>query len=127
MAASYGQDLSCVDDLDDGMTEVSGRLCLGQAIARRLITPRGGLIDDENYGFNVTGYLNDDVDAATLALIQAGVEGEAVKDERVISATATVTFLNGALTIVLALTDGEGPFTLVLNISDVTVEVLKAG
>lgn len=123
---NFGTDLSCIDDLTDAMLETSGRILLGQAIARRLITPRGGLIDDPNYGFDVRDYLNDDIGPGDLARLQAGVNAEAVKDERVIRCTSKATFASGVLVLDLALVDSDGPFKLVLAVSDVTVQLLKA-
>lgn len=122
----YGTDLSCVTDLDPAGLEVSGRTCLAQAIARRLQTPRGGLIDDPNYGFAVTAFLNDDLTARDLALIASNVQAECVKDERVISASATVTLsAAGVLTVAINLVDFVGPFRLVLGVSALTVAILQ--
>lgn len=121
----YGHDLSCVEDLDDEMTEIDGRMVLGQAIARRLITPRGGLIDDPNYGTDVRGYLNDDVDNATIQRLASEIAAEAIKDEQVLSATATVSVLAGVMTVAVAVVDAAGPFKLVLAIDAVDVTILK--
>lgn len=63
----YGTDLSCVVDLDAGLAEVTGNTLLAQALARRLITPRGGLLDDPNYGYDLTQFLNADIGPTDLA------------------------------------------------------------
>lgn len=125
--AALGHDLSCVMDLDPLMVEVDGRLGLAQSIARRLITPRGGLIDDPNYGFDLRVFLNGDTDGSkrTIAIMAQGIEAECLKDERVQRATATVTFVAGTLTVGINLVDGQGPFSLVLAISSVTASILK--
>ena len=131
--AALGIDLGCVfasnsADLDPTGIEVSGRTCLAQAIARRLLTPRGRLLDDPNYGFDVAGYMGDDLSTSDLAQIRAGIENECVKDERVEGATAELTLAaNGTLLINVTLSDADGPFTLVLAVSAVSVSILSVG
>lgn len=125
--ADLGADLSCVTDLDPAMVEVSGRTCLVQNAARRLSTPRGSLIDDPNYGFDLTGELNDDVDQGDIGRIQSQASAELLKDERVVSCTSVISFdaTSGTLITTFAMQDGAGPFTLVLAVTSVTVTILK--
>ena len=128
MATDYGTDLSCVSDMDPLGAEVSGRLCLGQNLARRLQTPRGRLIYDGQYGFDLTAYLNADVSPSDLAQLGHQVATELVKDQRVVSAAATVTLdAEGALTATCTIVDGAGPFPLVLTVSNVTPAILSVG
>jgi hypothetical protein len=126
---NYGTDLSGITDLDATLAETSGLTMLGQALARRLITPRGTLCDDPNYGFDVRGYLNDDLAPADVARIAAGIDAELVKDERVFASSTTATLTAaGVLTTVTSVTPGAGPaFRLVLGITSVTVQVLSVG
>lgn len=119
----YGIDLAGVDDLSPGLTVVSGRLGLIQAIARRLITPRGGLFYDPDYGYDVRQFLSGDV--RSTSEIASGVSAEAEKDERVAQASASVSFVGNTLMISLSITDGAGPFPLVLQVSQVTVAILN--
>jgi hypothetical protein len=112
-------------DFASDFAMVSGRQCLAEALARRLVTTRGTLIGDPEYGFNLLGFVNDDIDARGLALVAAGVEAEMLKDERVVHATAAVSFLSGVLIVAITITDGRGPFKLVLSVSDVTVSILQ--
>jgi hypothetical protein len=114
-------------DLASNSAIVSGRQCLAEAIARRLVTTRGTLIDDPDYGFDLRGYVNDDIDARGLALIGAGVEAECLKDERVIAATAAVSLVAGVLVVAVSITDAKGPVKLVLSVSQVTVSILQVG
>lgn len=124
----FGTDLSCVTDLSEDCRPVSGQLLVCQAIARRLSTPRGRLIDDPNYGYDLTDSLNDDMGPADIAEIQAGATAECLKDERVLSATVTVTLPStGELTIVINLDLGEGPFDLTLAVKDTAVEIIGVG
>ena len=128
MTTNYGYDLSCVSDLTPLMAEVSGRRLLSEALVRRLQTPRGALIDDPNYGYDLVGEVNDDLGPSDVGRIQANVQAEMLKDERVIAAAATATFLNGTLTVNIAITDGVGPFTLTLSVTSglLTVQLLEA-
>lgn len=93
-----------------------------------MITPRGGLIRDPNYGFDLTQYLNGDLNAVDIAQMSAGIEAECVKDERVLAASASVQLTGaGALIVTITLTESDGPFSLVLAVSDVTVQLLTVG
>lgn len=120
----FGTCMACTTDLLGGAM-VSGRTAIAQAIVRRLITPRGRLIGYPNYGFDLVRFLNDDIDAAGLARIRAGVEAECKKDERVLDCSAIVTLsVVGVMLVDITLTDAEGPFQLVLAVSEVTVSIL---
>lgn len=125
MARDYGTDISCVSDCSPEMAEVSGRRSLLEAIARRLITPRGRLIDDPNYGFDLTQFINDDVSPADLARIKSGIEAEGIKDERVISIVAGLNLLaSGVLIVTVDITDEAGEFSAVLSVNAVTISIL---
>jgi phage baseplate assembly protein W len=126
MAFDAGSDVSCFPDLAaDGRT-VTGRRLVAEAVARRLITPRGQLIGDPDYGFDVTDYLNADMSPLDIASMRSGIEQECMKDERVRSANATLEIdTESSLEISISLETADGPFDLVLGVSDVTVAILK--
>jgi phage baseplate assembly protein W len=126
--ADFGIDIACVDDLDPGWELVSGRKALGQALARRLSTPRGGLFYAPTYGYDLRAWLNADLDAIDVFAIAAGVEAECERDPRVQRAAASVSFESTTerLRVTVYVVDAEGPFELVLDVSAVTVEILKA-
>ena len=122
--AELGSDFSCVEDLDPNLTQVSGRLGLAQAVARRLITPTGGLFYASDYGDDVRRYLNNANPSTTLR-IAATAEGECEKDERVDRADADATLeLGVSLDLQVSLTDGDGPFTFTLSVDDLTASLL---
>jgi phage baseplate assembly protein W len=124
---TYGHDLSCTNDLDPNMIEVDGLTTLTQAIFRRLITPRGTLLDDPNYGYDVTQFVNDDLSPADISRIGTQIDQELLKDQRVYASSTTVTYVASAsmLTIATVVTPSTGPtFTLVLAASQVTVQLL---
>jgi phage baseplate assembly protein W len=118
-STSFGLSWSCVSDITSPAVMISGNLAVGQAIARRLQTPRGDLIDDPNYGTDLTAYLLDDVTPAQVNAIQTNVNQECLKDQRVQAASTTVTLIANVLIVSIALQTATGPFTLVLSVSQV--------
>ena len=126
LAALFGSDINCLGgfDLDPYFDLVEGAECLGQALLRRLLVVRGGLLDDPSYGFDVRAYLNDS--APNLASVEGGVVEQLEADERVERATATATFndVTGVLRITATAFTGAGPFRLVLDVSALTVALL---
>ena len=144
-AVAYGHDLSCrlrdvslelpdgtfytarIFDLAADLGEVDGRLGLAESLSRRLVTYAGTLIDDPDYGRDVTDYINDDLGPRDLALIASACEQEMLKDERVLNATAVATLVNGLLVVAITVFDGAGPFKLTLTVDNVEVAVLFSG
>lgn len=152
MATDYGLDLSCTYvtrqalEMPDGsfryftgvdipidMAEVVGRACLSEALIRRLDTSKGQLIDVvtpptpqvANYGTDLTAFVNSDFTPREIAIVGASVDAELMQDERVVQ-SSTVPTLSGALLLIpITITDGSGPFPLVLSISSVSVQVLS--
>ncbi len=116
-ANPYGWDLACVDDLDLSMSEVGGNVLLANACARRLITPRGTYVGDENYGYDLNGMLDDDLDTAQIAKVQGAIQQELLKDPRVQSVTATVKLVGSTMTVTCLIQGASGPFSFVLTIS----------
>ena len=101
---------------------------LAQAIARRIQTITGILAqiwDDPAYGVDVRDYLNDTTTATSSAAVSARVESECLRDERVQSASCGAVIFNGTMTLTIGLVDAQGPFTMVLSVSAVTVAVLQ--
>lgn len=121
--ADLGSDFSGASDISPALTVTSGRRGLIEAIARRFITPRGALFYDDSYGFDLRQFLNGV--AAAPGQIAAGCVDEAEKDERVEQASAEATFIGNTLTVKLGIADANGPFSFVLKVSQVTVEILK--
>lgn len=126
MAGDLGYDLSCVSDIDPTGRSVSARRTLAEAIVRRLTTPRGRLIDDANYGFDLTQFLNDDVSPVDLAELKAAAESECLKDERVIAADVSLQLTGNVLVVTILVQDANGPFPLVAAVSAITATLLSA-
>lgn len=122
-ASDPGSALSCTDRLDPAGRVVRGRRAILEAVVRRWITPRGRLGYNQNYGFCVADYLNDDVTPRDLAVVRSGMIAQAMQDERVLSCTIAITVPPGgagAYTFLGVLEDAQGPF-------DATFELDAAG
>jgi len=129
----YGADLACASDLTSTMDVVDpmSTRALGEAIARRLDTPRGSIPDAPDFGMDLRGYLNRGVTTADLNRIADRIRSEVTQDDRVISARVSVApSPNGsALTVSIAVVpaDVRGRFELVLAVTsaDVLIEELR--
>ncbi len=126
--AHLGTDLG---DFDAVGSLLSGRALLALDISWRFRTPEGSLFTDRGYGYDLRQFLNESVTEAQLGAIAGRCELEALKDDRVTAARATLALeaIDGTkrrLRLVLDLQDGDGPFKLVISVwSDgFTVEVL---
>lgn len=126
--ASLGTDIASLPDLDPLFGTVSEIEALGEALARRYETPRGSLWYAPDYGYDLRGRLGDSLTTSDLAQMPGDIEAEALKDERVQSAAAIVTFDASAatLTVTLTGTTAIGPFQFVLAVSALTVNLLSA-
>lgn len=131
-SVDYGSDISIVADIDLSGRVVTGPRLVAEAVARRLMTPNGGLIGDVHYGFDLSQYINDDMGPADFAAMISGAVQECLKDERVLAAEVTVetTTLDASRTqksldVSITLTISSGTFDLVLAVSDVGVELLS--
>ena len=119
----YGSDISCDSDVDAGMAELPGdsTLLLAQAIARRLDTPRGSLPDDPGYGISLRSMLNVGTTTTSIAGIAGRIRGEIVKDDRVATATVSVTpgTALDSLTVVIRVTPADvgETFTMTLAVT----------
>ena len=124
----FGQDISCLVDLDPMLGLTSGIHTLAQGLANRLQTPRGSLWYDPDYGTDVRAYLNGAMTTQKLGQLQAAVQGECMKDRRVLSAACAATFSASTSTLSLKVTGttAAGPFALVLSVSAVSVSLLSA-
>lgn len=123
----YGSDLLCVDDLAEDMAEIDGttadgaRAILGQDLYHRLITARGTLPDDRDYGLGIHQYLNAPTDISDLHALAGRIRLELEKDDRVDDIAATVNFDGGSLSVRVQVTPADpalGTFDLILAAED---------
>lgn len=122
----YGSAVSWVSDMAPEGHVVTGNRVVAEALARRLMTPRGRLIGYPNYGYDLTQFVNADMSERDLIAMQAGIKAECEKDERVESASvASVLRSDGLMTVTINVVGAKGPFSLVLEVSAVTVKLLE--
>jgi len=128
MTTEYGTDIACLNDLDPLFRVISGPQVLSEAIARRFITPRGALLSDLNYGLDLRIFLSESLTSQKLFAIASSVEAEITKDERITSASATVTYNASTreLLIEIAAETTDNDLSLVLSVSKLNVAILKA-
>lgn len=111
----YGSDLAGIDDITPDLGEVTGKRALLEALATRLIQPRGGLHYDPNYGFDTRSLLSSETKPRG---VEQSIAGQIQADERVEAATnVRLTFDEATRTLEIRVDveSNEGPFTLVLE------------
>jgi len=89
---SYGMDLSCTDGLEVSRY-VTGVELVGQALYRRLITPRGTLTggaQEQAYGFDLPGLIGSNPTESLIASLPARIRSECLKDPRVLDVSVSV-------------------------------------
>lgn len=128
MATDFGSDISTFPDFDADFRPLEGARAVGEAVARRLMTERGALPFDPEYGTDIRRALNESLTPGAVAALQASIAAEAEKDERVERAEASVTLLHASSTLLVALklTTSAGPFDLVLRVSQLSIDLLAA-
>ncbi len=129
MATFYGSDTSCVSGLSLIDTQVTDpRQVIGQRIARMLQTPRGGLAsvgDDPNWGFDVRQFVNGKYKPSDIAAARSSIAAACTTDEQVSTAHVDIAVgQGGAMTFAIHLVSSEGPFSLTLDVRDLTVDVV---
>jgi hypothetical protein len=112
-------------DLDPTFGTASGFRCLGEALARRIVTQRGSLFDDPSYGTDIRARLNDNLSPAQVYALGASVRNEWLQDARVEDCSVAASLTpSGALSVRGVVQTAAGPFRLVLEISAVTAVLL---
>lgn len=127
---NFGLGWSCVTDLTSPSIMVTGFRIVAEAIIRRWSTPRGGLLEDPSYGYDLTDSIGDDIGPADLARMSQGAAEEAQKDERVRNCYVTMGMLagefgTGVLSVQARVETADGPFILVAAVSQITVTLLQ--
>ena len=128
--ADFGFDVSTFvgtpGDLDPTFTLISGVHVVAESIARRLMTPRGALQYDDEYGLDVRSYCNESYTPQTLYVLRQYIEAECEKDERVLQATCTIDTTPSlfTMTIHVAVLTTDGVFALVFDIGKTGFSIL---
>lgn len=131
--AEYGKDIAMVftengagADIDPTFALARGQRAVAEAIARRLLSRRASLLGDLDYGFDVRVVLGEALGPAARFALERSISAEALKDERVLEASAAVSVnAEGEVNVALDLTTDEGEFRLVLDVGQVTTIALS--
>lgn len=132
----FGTDVSAFPDLDPSFATISGNRVLIEICIRRWTTPRGSAPDAPDAGIDVRDYLNEgmvglagNAGNAVLSTMKQAMENEAKRDQRIRNCAALLVYNQGtsAINATVTLDGGNGPFTLELAISAVTIALLKTG
>jgi len=124
--SDLGTDVDVMDDFSPVWGLVAGRDNLGRAYYRRLNTPAGGLFYDATYGYDVKDLLNADLTTADISQAKAAIKAQLMLDERTQSVDVVLTFNKTlkTLTIAIKAETNDGPFSLILRATSVTLAVL---
>ena len=123
----FGSDLSCVYDLTPTMEMVGGNSVeiIQQSLLRRLITPRGSLYDDLDYGLGVSLYLNSSMTVQQRQEIAGVIQGEMMKDDRLESCSVELTessqYVAEVVVSCVAIDPNLGEFALTFGLTETTV------
>lgn len=126
----YGTDLDWLDDMNPTGAMVSGTTLLGQAVYRRLITPRGSCLDSPDDGLALEEFLHAPLTDAALAAIPGQVRQEILKDERIagvdIQASTQLIGRGAGFSLAIRCTPAAGPdFELVVSVSVAATKLLS--
>lgn len=124
----FGVDISTYPELSDTFALITSRRSVAEVAYRRLSTDAGSLAFHSDAGLDLRLWLNEGVTDTRLFALREEVERELERDERVERCVAKVTFdaQTGALGVVVDLYTAEGPFTLTLRVTSLTLELLES-
>lgn len=126
-SVDFGTDLALQDDVSPEFPEVTGLQVLIDACVRRLSTPQGDLWYDPSYGYDLTELLSDALSPGDLANIEHEIIRQLELEDMVEAAECTISDVTDELmTVDILVQTAQGPFPLVLAVTDVTVQVLQA-
>lgn len=129
MTTSLGIDIGTpgAADLDPYFGLVREGRCLVEALARRLVTPRGSLLNYPSYGYDLRQWVNAELDTGDLREIERAAAEECRADERVDEVQLEAAFSDDRLTLTGTVTAITGQtFRLSLAVSEVTVILLRS-
>ena len=128
---NYGTDLAVTPNAD-GILDInpmlqyaSGLSVLVQSLICRQMCVRGSIIDAPNEGIDLRTYVRQGLTQEALGSLPSIVQKELQRDERVKSATVTGSYdTANTLTLNEVIETADGPFTLTLAVSAVTVTLI---
>lgn len=128
----YGVDLACVEDLTPTMEEVDPYTsrAIAEAQARRLITGRGQLAFEPNYGTDVRGMLNQGYTETELNTLNTDIHNELIKDDRIVDCEVTATFADRETLRIAVISTPQAlaeAFAFTFYVTDATVLIEQLG
>lgn len=113
-------------DVSLDLDEASGTAVVTADLIARLTTPFGSLWYDADYGYDIRGLLNDSLSAADAARVQSRIAQQCRADDRVATASASVTGSGRSLSIRVRVTlvGEDETLELVASVDDITGEIL---
>jgi hypothetical protein len=135
MSNFYGTDLFLVInsngtmDVDPTMRETSGFQVLAQSLVMRQFTPTGSLIGAPDECVDIRSWLSKGMTLSQVQQLGAVVQAQLLRDPRVKAAQVSGTFNTSTSTLTLTenITGSQGPFTLTISVSQLTVSALLNG
>ena len=119
---ALGTDFSGGLDLDPGFRQApSARHALSDAIVRRLISVPGCIFEEPTYGFDVSSIIGSSL---TDSVIRQRILAQCLAEEEVQDATVSISRTGETVAISIELEDGDGPFDLTLDVSDLEVSAV---
>jgi hypothetical protein len=135
MTNPYGSDLwlsiasDGSADIDPTCREVSGIGVLVQSAIMRQITPTGSLIGAPDDCTDLRALISRGMKGSDIQQVIATVRGQLLRDQRITSAVITGNFnpATATLTMVEAIESGAGPFTLTIEVGQLTLALYLNG
>ena len=124
----YGTDLSCTTDLDPLGRLVSGNEIMVQVCVRRLYCGPGKLFSDPtDNSIDVRDFLSDDIGPTDLTRIQGLCAQALLGDQRILTAQVVAQYDTKLKTLTLAIScvGANGPFSLTLAVTALTVQLVS--
>jgi hypothetical protein len=127
----YGQDFAIVLtngvlDFQPTMGLATGRALLAQSLICRQTTSVGSVLDCPNDCLDIRDWISEGMTPAQLSRLGQVVTNEILKDQRVTAANIKAAYntANNQVILTEQIASGYGPFSFVLAVSNVTVQLL---
>jgi hypothetical protein len=128
MADIYGADVSTFPDLDVRGIQINGPRAVAECLLRRLMTKNASIGYDTDAGYDLRDLLNEDLSDRELRRHALRASAECEKDERILSATVTLSLDRSTHRLTVRIT-GElvdlKTFDLTASITSISSELLS--
>lgn len=129
----YGSDISTFQasgavDVDPSLATHDGARVILELCARRLMTPRGFLEDAPDAGYDLMGQMAARMSPLKRQRMRADIRAELIRVQGVLDVVVAdfVDLGGGAWRIPISVRLAEGPFSLVLQASNLDVALIRA-